>query len=349
MAVAKQALLLTDLVAQNRDVVPIQYVRPISERPNQRDVITSDMSDIPIVDLQGIDGADRSSIVKTIGLACQSDGFFQVKNHGISEDLIKNMLCVARQFFRLPESERNGMYSDDPSKANRLSTSFNVNTEKVGCWRDYLRLHCHPLETFVHEWPSNPPSFRDVAGEYSRKTRELAYKLLGCISESLGLEKDWVEKSLGNFAQHMAINYYPPCPDPELAYGLPAHQDPNAITLLLQDTVPGLQVLKNGNWVAVNPIPNIVVNIGDQIQVLSNGRYNSVLHRAVVNTDRERISIPTFCCPSMDAVIEPHISFLDDQHNNTPLYRSFVYGDYYKAFWNRGLSQESCLDLFTVP
>lgn len=274
----------------------------------------------------------------------------QVNNHGISEQLIESMLCVAREFFRLPESERNANYSDNPSKANRLSTSFNVHTEKIGCWRDYLRLHCHPLEEFVHEWPSNPPSFRDVAARYSRKIRELACKLLSCISESLGLEKDWMEKSLEDFGQHMAINYYPPCPDPELVYGLPAHKDPNVVTLLLQDTVPGLQILKNGNWVAVNPIPNnsIIVNLGDQIQVLSNGRYKSVLHRAVVNSDKERISIPTFCCPSMDAVIESHKSFLN-QHHNKQLYRSFTYGDYYKAFWNRGLSQESCLDLFTNP
>lgn len=71
-AVSNKTLLLSDL---NSDVVPIHYIRPISERPNLTDVITSD---IPIVDLRGIDGADHSSIVKAIGLACQSDGFFQV-------------------------------------------------------------------------------------------------------------------------------------------------------------------------------------------------------------------------------------------------------------------------------
>lgn len=52
------------------------------------------------------------------------------------------------------------MYSDDPTKANRLSTSFNVRTEKVSNWRDFLRLHCYPLEKFIHEWPCNPSDFR---------------------------------------------------------------------------------------------------------------------------------------------------------------------------------------------
>ncbi|KMZ72515.1 hypothetical protein ZOSMA_162G00360 [Zostera marina] len=346
MVFVEQNLLLSDLVARNRDVVPIQYVRPISERPNLEDVIASDKSNIPIVDLQGIDGSNWSSVVKAIGLACQSDGFFQVNNHGISEELMANMICVSREFFRLPVSERNNSYSDSPLKANRLSTSFNVNTEKFGCWRDYLRLHCDPLEDFIHEWPSNPPSFRDVASEYSKKIRELALKLLGCISESLGLDKDSMKNSLGKHAQHMAINYYPTCSDPQLTYGLPAHKDPNAITLLLQDNVPGLQVLKNGKWVAVNPIPNLVVNIGDQIEVLSNGRYKSVLHRAIVNREQERMSIPTFYCPSMDSIIQPHKSLVD--HKNTQLYRTFTYGEYYEMFWNRGLSRESCLDLFTI-
>jgi hypothetical protein len=67
----------------------------------------------------------------------------------------------------------------------------------------------------------------------------------------------------------MAVNFYPPCPEPELTFGLPGHTDPNALTILLQDqSVAGLQVLKDGKWVAVNPHPDaFVINIGDQLQV----------------------------------------------------------------------------------
>ena len=111
-------------------------------------------------------------------------------------------------------------------------------------------------------------SNRDIAREYSKKVREVALILLGAISESLGLGKDYIEKALGKQAQHMAINYYPRCPQPELTFGLPGHKDPNAVTILLQDEVSGLQVLRNGKWVTVNPIANtFVINIGDQIQV----------------------------------------------------------------------------------
>jgi salicylic acid 3-hydroxylase len=88
--------------------------------------------------------------------------FLKITNHGIPKALVEAMLRVGRDFFHLPESERMKMYSDDPMKANRLSTSFNVRTEKVSNWRDFLRLHCYPLEKFIHEWPSNPSDFRYI-------------------------------------------------------------------------------------------------------------------------------------------------------------------------------------------
>lgn len=109
---------------------------------------------------------------------------------------------------------------------------------------------------------------REDVGEYCTSVRGLVLRLLEAISESLGLQPDNIAKCLGRHGQHMAFNYYPPCPQPELTYGLPGHTDPNLITILLQDDVPGLQVLRNGKWVAVNPIPNtFILNIGDQMQV----------------------------------------------------------------------------------
>jgi salicylic acid 3-hydroxylase len=79
-------------------------------------------------------------------------------------------------------------------------------------------------------------------------------------------------------------------------------------------------------------------------QALSNDLYKSVLHRVIVNNKSERISVPTFYSPSMDAVIEPAKGLLDEHH--PPVYRSFTYEEYFKAFWNQGLKSASCLDLF---
>ncbi|XP_011040640.1 PREDICTED: hyoscyamine 6-dioxygenase-like [Populus euphratica] len=278
-------LLLADLASSGVKQIPSNYIRPISDRPNLSDVQISDGS-IPLIDLHGLNGPNHSTIIEQIGQACQRDGFFQVKNHGIPEEMISIILNIATQFFKLPESERLKNYSDDPTKTTRLSTSFNIKTEQVSSWRDFLRLHCYPLEDYIHEWPSNPPSFRKDVAEYCTSVRGLVLRLLEAISESLGLERDYIDKKLGGHGQHMAMNYY----------------------------------------------------------VLSNDRYKSVLHRAVVNSDKERISIPTFYCPSPDAVIGPPKELVDDEH--PAVYRDFTYGEYYEKFWNKGLLEECCLDLF---
>jgi salicylic acid 3-hydroxylase len=106
-------------------------------------------------------------------------------------------------------------------------------------------------------------------GTYCKEVRELGFRLYAAISESLGLEASYMKEALGEQEQHMAVNFYPPCPEPELTYGLPAHTDPNALTILLMDPdVAGLQVLHAGQWVAVNPQPGaLIINIGDQLQV----------------------------------------------------------------------------------
>ncbi|RRT60866.1 hypothetical protein B296_00027301 [Ensete ventricosum] len=225
---------------------------------------------------------------------------------------------------------------------------------------------------------------REVVSSYCREVRQLGFRLLGLISISLGLEEDYMATVLGEQEQHMAVNYYPKCPAPELTYGLQAHTDPNALTLLLQDPdVAGLQVRKDGKWIAVNPQPNaFVVNIGDQLQVsaytsaaaslwsyaiiksclpeklmkhgrhglrrrmqaLSNGRYRSVWHRAVVNADKERISVASFLCPCNGAVISPPEKLVAD--GSPAMYRSYTYDEYYKKFWSRNLDDEHCLQLF---
>ena len=84
-------------------------------------------------------------------------------------------------------------------------------------------------------------------------------------------------------------------------------------------------------------------------QVISNDKYKSVLHRAVVNSDKERISIPTFYCPSFDAVVGPQHELLINEEEDSPaIYRSFTYAEYYEKFWDRALATESCIDTFKI-
>lgn len=99
------------------------------------------------------------------------------------------MLGTATEFFSLPVEEKMKLYSDDPSKTMRLSTSFNVKKEKVHNWRDYLRLHCYPLEKYVPEWPSNPSSFKYV--------NSLSLLLLCLLLSEISFTHQWLHFSFG--------------------------------------------------------------------------------------------------------------------------------------------------------
>ncbi|GLT85013.1 hypothetical protein SLE2022_032160 [Rubroshorea leprosula] len=130
----------------------------------------------------------------------------------------------------------------------------------------------------------------------------------------------------------MKINMYPPCSQPHLALGVEPHTDMSALTLLVPNDVPGLQVNKEGNWVAVDYLPNaLVVHVGDQIEVLSNGKYKSVLHRSVVNKERTRFSWAVFCVPPHEAVIGPLPQLLNQQ--NLAKYSTKTFAEYrYRKF-----------------
>lgn len=147
--------------------------------------------------------------------------------------------------------------------------------------------------------------------DYCKEVRELGFRLEEAISESLGLEKDCIKEVLGEQGQHMAINYYPECPEPDLTYGLPGHTDPNALTILLQDLqVSGLQVLKDGKWLAVKPHPNaFVINIGDQLQVTK----ETLVTKPFFNVQKASILRPARARPYMLISCLKHTSI---NHNN---------------------------------
>ncbi|PWA91413.1 Isopenicillin N synthase [Artemisia annua] len=133
----------------------------------------------------------------------------------------------------------------------------------------------------------------------------------------------------------MAINHYPPCPDPSLAMGIGGHTDPNLITFLQQDHY-GLQILKDGQWMGIEPIPNaFVVNLGCQLQIISNGKLKSAEHRGVLNSTASRTSIVTFLGPdsTLPLVVGPAKELVT---STTPqVFKSYLYNEFlaeYLAF-----------------
>ncbi|RZS09939.1 hypothetical protein BHM03_00041076 [Ensete ventricosum] len=136
--------------------------------------------------------------------------------------------------------------------------------------------------------------------------------MLRSRSKGLGLEEAAHRDAVGgrDLEFLLKINYYPPCPRPDLALGVVAHTDMSANTILIPNHVPGLQVFKDGHWFDAKYVPDaIIVHIGDQIEVrtyiLSNGEYKSVLHRTTVTKEKARMSWPVFCSPPGETAIGP--------------------------------------------
>jgi isopenicillin N synthase-like dioxygenase len=304
--------------------VPSKYILPADERPDliaQRSCSPADLNlKLPTIDFAELQGPNRSQVLKSLAYACENYGFFQLVNHCIPKEIISNMVDVSTRFFEMPISEREKYMSADVSSPVRYGTSFNQTNDDIFSWRDFLKLVCHPLLDVLPHWPSSPLDFRQVAVTYAKETRSLFLMLVEAILESLGLNIDRVERTeaakdddettlLEEFrdgSQLMVVNCYPPCPQPDLTLGMPPHSDYGFLTLLLQDEVKGLQIRHQEKWITVQPIPgSLVVNVGDHLEILSNGRYKSVLHRVLVNSDKYRISVASLHSLPFTSTVRP--------------------------------------------
>eukprot|EP00253_Pinus_taeda_P000623 PITA_00623 len=331
--------------------LPSRFILPDTKRPNANTVVsTAQQYDLPVIDISSLEGPYRRQVVSAIGRACQETGFFQVINHGVEESLISEVMRVAAEFFELPVEERNKFVSEDMMKAVRYGTSFNHLKDGVFCWRDFLKHDCHPLEKMFPLWPSNPSDYRSVMSTYSQKVRWLSLRIMSAIVESLGLphNKYIVENGFRDEgSQLMVLNYYPACPEPELTLGIPPHSDYGCITILSQDSVGGFQLLQDGQWKAVRPLPNsFMVNIGDHIEVLSNGRFKSVVHRAVVNSEKSRISVASLMSMPFEAKVAPAAELIDKNH--PALYRETNFAEFMNLLASKEYRARAFLDSVTL-
>ncbi|MBA0720411.1 hypothetical protein Golax_008033 [Gossypium laxum] len=140
---------------------------------------------------------------------------------------------------------------------------------------------------------------------FATKVAILAQKLAEILAEKLGHKSSFFQESCLPSTCYLRLNRYPPCPIPSDIYGLMPHTDSDFLTILHQDQVGGLQLVKDGQWIAVKPNPEaLVINIGDLFQAWSNDCYKSVKHCAVTHPTKERFSAAYFLCPSYETVIE---------------------------------------------
>ncbi|CAI9113044.1 OLC1v1013571C1 [Oldenlandia corymbosa var. corymbosa] len=262
-------------LAQSQDLksLPSDYTH---FKNQHKSVEASPEVGIPVIDFALLTSSNldhRAKAIHDLGKACEEWGFFMVVNHEIPETLTNPLFDACDEFFDLPEEEKQRFQTKNPRFPFMVRSTIGAEHEKVLFWRDYFRFFVHP-EFYC---PDKPQQFNDLVSEYAEKTRVLARKLLQGISQSLGLEEDYIEKAmdLDKTTQIFAANYYPPCPDPESAIGIPPHTDHGLLTFLLQNGVGGLEIQHEGKWFHLNAIPgSIFVNTGDQLEVKKEKRSN---------------------------------------------------------------------------
>ncbi|KAL6642102.1 hypothetical protein ACP70R_020283 [Stipagrostis hirtigluma subsp. patula] len=327
--------------------VPPRYIKPPSERPSGS-IITSTNDpnfSIPIIDLAGdVDTPQhRQIVVEAIGDACKNWGFFQVVNHGVDIDVVKRMRGAWREFFDLPLDEKK-IYANSPVTYEGYGSRLGVEKGAILDWSDYYFLNLLPSDPKnLEKWPKMPSYLREVTEKYTCELMNLSEVLLKAMSSSLGLDEDYLHMAFGGsegISACMRVNYYPKCPEPDLTLGLSSHSDPGGLTLLLvDDNVKGTQVRKGNTWVTVHPIPGaFVVNVGDQIQILSNGAYRSVEHRALANSGDDRLTIAFFCNPRGDVPIAPAAQLVGPESPAVYGQPAITFNEYRKYVRTKGAS-----------
>lgn len=291
------------------------------------------MITIPVVDLADFTSRDenkKAAFVQRLGKAYEDVGFAAVKNHGIPGVLISDLYQYVQEFFSLP-SDKKRMYEIAELSGQRGYTSFGKEHAKGSDAPDLKEFfqygqtvpENHELKP---EYPDNVsvaevPGFNETLFKAYRAFEKSGKSLLQAIALYLGLDENYFDNQVEEGNSILRAIHYPPITvEPKSAIRAEQHEDINLITLLVGASAGGLEILtKQNEWVPVTSLPEqIVVNVGDMLQRLTNNKLKSTTHR-VVNPPRQlwhtsRFSIPFFLHPKSAMDLSALESCVDENH-----------------------------------
>ena len=282
------------------------------------------MSDIASVSI----ARPLEEVAEEIGRSFEEYGFAVIRDHGIPQDLIDRAEAMSKEFFALPEEVKNAYHIPGGGGA-RGYTPFGTEKAKDANVHDLKEFwhvgrelpEGHPLAEYMADnlWPDEVDGFRDTFTRLYAAFEEAGARVLEAIAIHLGLPREFFTPTVEDGNSVMRLLRYPPLEGKEAegAIRAAAHGDINTITLLLGAEEAGLELLTaEGEWLAIDPPAGaLVVNIGDMLDRLTNGKLRSTTHR-VVNPHgeaayRARYSMPFFLHFRPDYVIETLPSCID--------------------------------------
>ncbi len=282
---------------------------------------------IPVIDVSGLceaDGPQPAALARVaaeLAAPCTEWGAFQVVGHGLPGSRLDEVRDAIRALFELPAPTKQAMRR---SRFNARGYYDAELTKNRPDWKevfDYGGERETGPEASRHSdgenlWPAGEARMRALFLEHYADCERLALALLRAVCCSLGLPPDRLDAAFVDHSSFVRLNRYAPCPTPAAAdapllpdeglLGVHHHTDAGALTLVLQDDVPGLQVQRGDRFHVVPVVEGaFVVNLGDMLQVWSNDRYRSPVHRVLASRDRTRHSAPFFLNPSYTTSCAP--------------------------------------------
>jgi isopenicillin N synthase-like dioxygenase len=268
---------------------------------------------VPVVDLLD----PPQAVAGQVARACADWGFFHLVGHGLDPRLLAEAMSEARGFFAGPAAAKRvlarsrdnpwGYYDRELTKTRRDKKEiFDVGPDiAVAVAADVFQ--------GATPFPDWRPRLEPVVRAYFQACEGLCLRLLRPVASGLGAAPDaLLQDFAGSHTSFLRLNHYPtrdPAHDEAdrpAGLGIHHHTDAGALTVLLTDGRPGLQVLKDDAWVPVDPVPGgLIVNIGDMAQVWSNDAYVAPLHRVLAMENEARLSLAFFFNPAYQAVIRP--------------------------------------------
>ncbi|MFI0846845.1 isopenicillin N synthase family dioxygenase [Mesorhizobium sp. IMUNJ 23232] len=276
---------------------------------------------VPVLDLSRLEpgASERRTFLADLRSAARDVGFFYLSGHGIPNDQIDVLLAAARRFFALAEAEKLSIGMVNSSQFRGYTRAGGEFTKGKADWREQLDIGVEreaipqgpglPPWTRLqgpNQWPASQPELKPLLLDWQGRATAVAIRLLKAFALALEQPEDAFDPIYADQPNHrMKIVRYPGRDLTGDTQGVGAHKDGGFLTLLLQDQNKGLQVEYGGGWVDVDPIPGtLVVNIGELLELASNGYLRATVHRVVTPpAGVERISVPFFFSARLDATI----------------------------------------------
>ena len=275
---------------------------------------------LPVLDIRRFDGdsGNRAAFLAELRAAARGAGFFYLVGHGIAPDLIGTLRHLAKAFFALPDPDKLSIAMVNSPHFRGYNRAGLEHTRGKPDWREQIDIgperqvawldHDAPAWTRLqgpNQWPAALPDLRPVVLAYQEAATVLAIQVLRAFAAALEQPEDVFEPIYTPEAhQLLKIIRYPGRSDGD-RQGVGAHKDSGFVTVLLQDETAGLQVQGETGWIDAPPIEgSVVINVGEILELASNGYLKANVHRVVSPPGAaERLSIAFFLGARLDATV----------------------------------------------